>query len=871
MTSREIRQKFLQFFKAKNHIIVASAPIVLKNDPTLMFTNAGMNQFKDIFLGEQKPAGLRIADTQKCLRVSGKHNDLEEVGHDTYHHTMFEMLGNWSFGDYFKKEAIAWAWELLTNEFKIDPGRLYATVFGGEQEDGLEADKEAIEFWKSHLPDDRILAFGKKDNFWEMGDTGPCGPCSEIHIDLRNDEERQQSDGRKLVNTGSPDVIELWNLVFIQYNRKTNGELAPLPQVHVDTGMGFERLCMVLQGKQSTYDTDIFKDIFSAISNRSGKSYSQSVETDIAMRVIADHLRAITFTIADGQLPSNTGAGYVVRRILRRAVRYAYSFLGIKAPFLHEMISVLSLVYEDVFPELARQQAFIEKVVKEEESNFLKTLENGLSRLDEAEGMLEKGDRIPGKVIFELYDTYGFPIDLTRLVSNEKGFGIDEKGFEAEMAIQKARSRDAGQTETGDWIETGQHGDVKFVGYDTLESETYIIKHRSVQKKDKQQFQIVLAKTPFYAESGGQTGDTGRLIVGDETIDVLDTRKENDLIVHTTSKIPTNVKGTVKATVDTDRRNMIVSNHSATHLLHAALRKELGTHVEQKGSYVGPEHLRFDFSHFEKVVPEQLQAIELLVNQMIWANTKRETHTEMPMKEALEMGAMALFGEKYGETVRVVTFDPTFSVELCGGTHVESTGQIGLFKIVSESAIAAGVRRIEAVTGKGAYDWVQRKIEQLAHIGSLTRSNKDHVKAVESLLAENQNLKNELQALSGLQVNQLKSKLIAEAEEMDGCAVINGIVEISSSDALKNLVFDLKKNSNTIVILGAEIKSKPILTIAINDKLVEEKGWHAGQLVKAASAAIKGGGGGQAFYATAGGHDTSGLQKAIEIVKGKLF
>ncbi len=867
MTAREIRQHFFQFFAGKGHTIVPSAPIVVKNDPTLLFTNAGMNQFKDIFLGSKPAEATRVADTQKCLRVSGKHNDLEEVGKDTYHHTMFEMLGNWSFGDYFKEEAISWAWELLTDVYKLDKDRLYATIFAGDSTDNLDRDDEAAAVWGRYLPAERILPFSKKDNFWEMGDTGPCGPCSEIHVDLRTEEERQAVDGKTLVNTGHPQVVEIWNLVFIQFNRKTDGSLENLPARHVDTGMGFERLTMAMQGKRSNYDTDIFTPYLRAIETLSGVPYGKEETTDIAFRVIADHLRAITFTIADGQLPSNTGAGYVIRRILRRAVRYGYSYLNLHEPFLYRLLPVLVQQYDDLFPELGEQQSFISRVIQEEEHSFLRTLELGLKRLDQVTEKLAQGATIDGQVVFELYDTYGFPVDLTRLIAEERGFMVDEKGFEAEMQQQKDRSRQATAIEAGDWVQVQAASRVEFVGYDTPETEARVLKYRKVKQKQQEQFQIVLDQTPFYAESGGQIGDTGVLQYNGTTIKVLDTKKENELIVHLVDTIPADLPGVVQARIDSGRRRETAANHSATHLMHAALKQVLGDHVAQKGSYVGPDRLRFDFSHFEKVTDDQIRQVEQIVNQKIWANIPKREERHVPIDEAMKRGATALFGEKYGDTVRVITFDADYSMELCGGTHVEATGQIGLFKVVSEGAVAAGVRRIEAVTGQAAYDYVNQYIDQVRDIVTITKNTKDVVKGVEHLAEENKRLQKEVEKLQGFQVNMLKQELAAKASAINGHHLVAAQVSVDSADALKNLAYGLKQQlDSAAVVLGAVISDKPMLAILFSDDLVA-KGLHAGNLIREAARHMQGGGGGQPFFATAGGKLADGLDAAIEAAR----
>ena len=871
MTSQEIRDKFLNFFDGKKHKIVPSAPIVLKNDPTLMFTNAGMNQFKDFFLGTKTSEIKRIADTQKCLRVSGKHNDLEEVGKDTYHHTMFEMLGNWSFGDYFKKEAIKWAWELLTEVYHIKKDRLYVTIFEGDHEDNLPEDTDAYNFWLEIIGDkNRIIRSNKKDNFWEMGDTGPCGPCSEIHYDLRSDAERSELDGATLVNKGLPTVVEFWNLVFIQYNRKADGTLEQLPEKHIDTGMGFERLCMILQGKESNYDTDVFTPLIKEIEAISKKVIGKDELVNVAIRVAADHIRAISFTIADGQLPSNTGAGYVIRRILRRAVRYGYSYLDLREPFLYKLVPVLAEQFKNVFPELKQQQDFVAKVIQEEENSFLRTLETGLKRLSQMEASLE-GKVISGEFVFELYDTYGFPADLTRLIAEEKGLEIDEQGFEQEMEQQKNRSRQAAAVETGDWTHIKKGDEVEFVGYDVPETRANILKYRKVKQKNHESYQLVLDKTPFYAESGGQIGDTGFLEINGEQVKVLDTKKENELIVHYVDRLPSNPEKEVIAKIDEQKRISTANNHSATHLLHAALKQVLGDHVNQRGSYVGPEYLRFDFSHFEKVNDAQIKEIEAIVNEKIQANLQKNELRNVPIAKAMEMGATALFGEKYGDYVRVIEFEKDFSVELCGGIHVPATGQIGLFKITSESAVAAGVRRIEAITGKAALDFLNNKAEELKEIGEITKNNKDIKKGIYSLIEENTKLRKELEKLSGLQVNALKEQLKQDVEQINGINFIGKVLDLSSADALKNLAFDLKREQeNLFFVAGAVVNEKPLLTIIISDNLVKERNLNAGNIIREIAKDIKGGGGGQPFYATAGGSDASGLQSAIEKAKAIL-
>ena len=871
MTAQEIRQTFLDFFKSKDHRIVPSAPIVNKDDPTLMFTNAGMNQFKDSFLGNKPPVHPRIADTQKCLRVSGKHNDLEEVGRDSYHHTMFEMLGNWSFGDYFKKEAIAWAWELLTDVYGLDPERLYASVFAGDESEQLDTDLEAENLWKQYLPGDRILRFGKKDNFWEMGDTGPCGPCSEIHIDLRSDEERASLPGRKLVNESHPQVIEIWNLVFIQYNRKSDGSLEELPAKHVDTGMGFERLCMAIQGKKSNYDTDVFTPFIELIENTTGVTYTgryeEEAKSDIAMRVATDHVRAVSFTIADGQLPSNTGAGYVIRRILRRAVRYNFSFLGQEQPFLHTLIPLLADRFQHVFPELKAQEEFVRQVIFEEERSFLRTLAAGLQKVEQAEvndGVLD------GAFVFELYDTYGFPIDLTRLIAAERGLTVDEEGFQQALEAQRNRSRADASKETGDWVVL-REGSSQFVGYDQNEVDaTSILKYRQLLVKGKPVYQLVLETTPFYAEGGGQVGDTGTLWFGGEAIRVIDTIKENDLFIHLVSKLPdaSTLKQPVKAVIDTGRRRLIENNHSATHLLHAALRQVLGDHVHQKGSLVTEDYLRFDFSHFKKVEQDELDRIEQIVNAKIREDIHRGEDRGIPIEQAKAAGAMMLFGEKYGDTVRMITFDPGYSRELCGGCHVGATGKIGLFKITAESAVAAGVRRIEAKTAIGAETMVRDEEATLRNIRQLVKSQQDPTPQIEQLLEENRTLKQKIEALLGQQAVALKAELAKKAKSHDGFRIVAEVVQIEDSKVLKDLVFQLEATLQpAVVAIGSAIDDKPQLLIKISQSLVDDKGWHAGNLVRDAAKAIKGGGGGQAFFASAGGSDAGGLGAAIDTVR----
>lgn len=865
MTSQEIRQAFLDFFSQKGHRIVPSAPIVNKDDPSLMFTNAGMNQFKDYFLGNQTPENRRVADTQKCLRVSGKHNDLEEVGRDSYHHTMFEMLGNWSFGDYFKQEAIDWAWELLTERYGLPKDRLYASVFEGDQEQGLPADEEAVSYWQAHLPGDRILFFDKTDNFWEMGETGPCGPCSEIHIDLRPDAERQKIDGKTLVNADHPQVVEIWNLVFIQFNRLADGSLENLPEKHVDTGMGFERLCMALQGTLSNYDTDVFTPFIRKIEQDSGKTYTgkyaDSAKSDIAMRVVADHIRAVAFAIADGQLPSNTGAGYVIRRILRRAVRYYYSFLDIRAPYLHTLIPLLASTFEDVFPELHAQRKQVAKVIEGEEKTFLNTLENGLNRFE----ALKSERVISGQEAFELYDTYGFPIDLTRLLAEERGLQVDENGFQKALQEQKDRSREDAQKAVGDWHNLRSGQEVKFVGYDQLTvTDAHVLKYRTVKMKKKEQYQIVLNKTPFYAESGGQRGDVGLLWFGTEKIPVLDTQKENDLIIHLVKKFPEDLEATVRAEVHPEKRQATSNNHSAVHLMHAALHRVLGDHAVQKGQDVDPARLRFDFAHFQKMEPEELQHVEDLVNQKIRENIPLEEAREIPIEEAKEAGALMLFGEKYGDLVRMITFDPSYSRELCGGTHARATGEIGLFKILGESGVAAGIRRIEAVTAQQAQEFVQKELETLGAIRERLKNPKDVVKAITDLQEENKKLKKEVQQLMAAQANALKDDLMAKAEDRGDFRLLRARLPLNDTAALKNLAYQLDQElAPAVIVFGAEVKGKPQLMVVVSKELAEKGDIHAGHLVRELAREIKGGGGGQPFFATAGGKDLQGLDRAL--------
>lgn len=868
MTANDIRQAFLDFFKAKGHTVVPSAPIVVKDDPTLMFTNAGMNQFKDYFLGNKIPPYGRVVDTQKCLRVSGKHNDLEEVGVDTYHHTMFEMLGNWSFGDYFKREAITWSWELLTEVYKIPAGRLYATVFEGDSKEGLPASSIALEKWKEILPAEHIVPGNKKDNFWEMGDTGPCGPCSEIHVDCRPDAERKALPGHLLVNKDHPQVIEIWNNVFIQFNRKKDGTLEPLPATHVDTGMGLERLVRVLQNKNSNYDTDIFTGTITTTEKITGKKYDGSDRKEaVAFRVIADHIRAISFTIADGQLPSNTGAGYVIRRILRRAVRYYYSYLDYKQPMLSRLVPVLAKQFENVFPELQQQADFVTRVVKEEEEAFLRTLEKGLKRVDD---LIAKGE-ISGKDAFELYDTYGFPFDLTQLIAAEKNLKADEEGFITEMQLQKSRSRAATAIDAEDWVELAA-GSNKFVGYDSSETKTRVLKYRKVKAKGKELYQLVLETTPFYAESGGQVGDKGVLVIDNSPFTVIDTKKDNDLIIHFAESVPADLSGEVTAKVDASKRKNTELHHSATHLLHAALRNVLGTHVAQKGSLVNEEHLRFDFSHFAKVTVEEMAKIEALVNEKIRENIPVVIKS-MPKDEAMKLGAMALFGEKYGDVVRVVIIDPGYSVELCGGTHVGATGELGLFKLVSESAVAAGVRRVEAVCGKQAEEYVNDQSGLINMIREQLKNPKDIQKAIENLQAENAELKKHLEVMEARQLVGIRNELLQKDEIINGVNFVGDIIEVSNADALKKLCFDLKNHlRDHVAVLCVNLGGKPFVAVGISETVAAAKNLDAGKIIKEHVAPlIKGGGGGQKTLATAGGQDAGNLSKVIEAVKRLLL
>lgn len=864
MNAAEIRKTFTNFFASKNHTIVPSAPMVIKNDPTLMFTNAGMNQFKDIFLGNTSAKYKRVANSQKCLRVSGKHNDLEEVGHDTYHHTMFEMLGNWSFGDYFKKEAIEWAWELLTEVYKTDKDRFYVSVFEGDKADGLPADKDSFNYWKTIVPDNRILYGSKKNNFWEMGDTGPCGPCSEIHVDIRDNSERKKVDGKTLVNKGNPHVIEIWNLVFIEFNRLSDGKLTPLPAKHVDTGMGFERLCMVIQGKKSNYDSDVFQLIISEIAKLSGNKYGTDPKADVAMRVVADHLRAISFAIADGQLPSNNKAGYVIRRILRRAVRYGYTFLGFKEAVIHELVAVLVNQMGEVFPELKAQQELIRKVIAEEEISFLRTLSIGIQKFENYIQSNPDKKIIDGAFTFELYDTFGFPVDLTQLMAKEQGWKVDMSGFSKNMEDQKNRSRQASTVDTEDWIELEPVENTEFVGYDMLSTKAEILKYRKIKTKDKEFYQIVFDKTPFYAESGGQVGDSGYLEANGEKISIEDTKKENNLTIHITRKLPKDITATFKAVVDKKKRMFTESNHTATHLLHSALKQVLGNHVEQKGSFVSDERLRFDFSHFSKMTDEEIAKVEAMVNEKIRENIVLEDLRNIPISEAQKMGAVALFGEKYGDTVRVISFDRKYSMELCGGTHVQATGQIGFFKIVSESAIAAGIRRVEAITALKAEQFINEQLDIIAHLQGSLNNPKDIVKGVSQLIEQNNQLQRQIEEFQKEKALGLKDELKKKAKNVNG---INFIAEKVALDAaaVKDLAFALKNDmENLFLVLAYESEGKPGIAVMISENLVKNKGLNASNIVSELAKEINGGGGGQPFFATAGGKNVEGIEKALK-------
>lgn len=861
LTANEIRESFKEFFRSKQHQIVPSAPMVIKDDPTLMFTNAGMNQFKDIILGNRAAQYKRVADSQKCLRVSGKHNDLEEVGHDTYHHTMFEMLGNWSFGDYFKKEAIDWAWEYLVDVLKLDANRLYATVFEGYASEGLERDNEAAGYWERHLPVDHIINGNRKDNFWEMGDTGPCGPCSEIHIDLRSDDERAVVDGATLVNKDNPQVIEIWNLVFMQYNRKADGSLESLPAKVIDTGMGFERLCMALQGKKSNYDTDVFQPMIKVIGELSGKSYGSDEKIDVAMRVVADHIRTISFSIADNQLPSNAKAGYVIRRILRRAVRYAYTFLDCKDAFLYRLVPTLVSQMGDSYPELIATKDLITKVIKEEEDSFLRTLDKGIGLLDEIVKVAKDAGKteIDGKEVFVLYDTYGFPLDLTELILRENGMTVDIQGFNAEMEKQKARARNAAAVETGDWIMV-REGEEEFVGYDNTSCETQILRYRKVKQKNKEFYQILLNKTPFYAEMGGQVGDKGKLVCGDECIEIIDTKKENNVGVHISLKLPADPTAIFVASINEEARMATSCNHSATHLLHEALREVLGNHVEQKGSFVSPDVLRFDFSHFQKVTPEELRKVEHLVNSRIRKAMNLDEHRDMPIDEARKLGAMALFGEKYGDRVRVVRYGT--SVELCGGTHVPNTGNIGMLRILGESSIAAGIRRIEAVTGTMVEKMLDEMQDTMKDMASLLGNTPDVRMAVQKAVNENSELKHQVEDFVKERVANLTKNLLDSARDVKGIKVVK-VTGPRIPDVIKNVAFGVKAASpeHTIFIGATHDVNKPLLTLMISEDLVKT-GLNAGQIVREAAKLIQGGGGGQPFFAQAGGKNVDGLSAA---------
>ena len=871
LTAKEIRESFKDFFRERGHQIVPSAPMVIKDDPTLMFTNAGMNQFKDIILGNVPAKYKRVADSQKCLRVSGKHNDLEEVGLDTYHHTMFEMLGNWSFGDYFKKEAINWAWEYLVDVLKIDPDRLYATVFEGYAPEGLERDNEAASYWEAHLPKEHIINGNRHDNFWEMGDTGPCGPCSEIHIDLRSDAERAEVDGLTLVNQSHPQVIEIWNLVFMQYNRKADGSLEPLPARVIDTGMGFERLCMALQGKTSNYDTDVFQPIIKEIGRLCGKTYGEDPKVDIAMRVIADHIRTIAFSITDGQLPSNAKAGYVIRRILRRAVRYGYTFLGQKQAFLYKLLDILIETMGDAYPELKEQKVLIGKVIKEEEDAFLRTLETGIKLLDKvmADAKAAGKNEISGVDAFTLYDTYGFPIDLTELILKEKGMGVDLDGFNAQMQQQKERARNAAAVETSDWVVL-REGEPEFVGYDMLECDCHILRYRKVKQKNKEYYQIVLDRTPFYAEMGGQVGDTGKLISANETVEILQTKRENNLGIHITEHMPEEVTAQFHAVVDKEARQATACNHTATHLLHEALREVLGTHVEQKGSYVSPQSLRFDFSHFKKVTDEELRQVEILANRKVREAIPLDERRNVPIAEAKAMGAMALFGEKYGEEVRVIRFGS--SVELCGGTHVANTGNIGMIKIVTESSIAAGIRRIEAITGARVEETIYSLQDSLKEIATLFNNAPNLIQAIHKAIDENTELRKQAEEYVKEKMADMKERMLKTAENVNGMKLIRFIGPMPA-DVVKGIAFMLRNEEAEGLAFVAATKDndKPLLTVMFSNDVVAD-GKNASAIVREAAKLIQGGGGGQPYFAQAGGknaeHLSDALEKMVSLVVG---
>lgn len=862
MTSKEIRESYKSFFASKGHQIVPSAPMVVKGDPTLMFTNAGMNQFKDIILGHAEIKYPRVADSQKCLRVSGKHNDLEEVGHDTYHHTMFEMLGNWSFGDYFKKEAIEWAWEFLTEVLKVDKSRLYVTVFEGAEDEGLHRDEEAAGYWAQYLPQERILNGNKHDNFWEMGDQGPCGPCSEIHIDIRSEEERKAVDGLTLVNQGHPQVIEIWNLVFMQFNRKADGSLDSLPNHVIDTGMGFERLCMAIQGKTSNYDTDVFTPIIQAISTLTGVNYGADAKSDVAMRVIADHIRTIAFAITDGQLPSNAKAGYVIRRILRRAVRYGYTFLGRRDAFMYSLIPALIDSMGDAYPELIKGKDLIQRVIKEEEESFLRTLETGIRLLEKKIEELGSNKTLSGDDAFVLYDTYGFPLDLTALILSEHGCSLDEEGFNVAMEAQRARARNAAALDTEDWVIL-REGETTFLGYDYTECDTEILRYRKVKQKNKEYYQVVLSSTPFYAEMGGQVGDSGYLTDGTTKYEVFDTKRENNLPVHLMTKLPEDASCELTAVINVEKRHAAEANHTATHLLHEALREILGTHVEQKGSFVSPDVLRFDFSHFSKVEPSDLRKVEQLVNERIRENFPREEFRNVPIADAQAMGAMALFGEKYGEEVRVLKYGT--SIELCGGTHVSATGRIGFFRIISESSVAAGVRRIEAVTGAGAEKMLYQVEDLLKEVKELLNNNPQIITAIKKTIEENAELAQQVQAVLKEKVASVKQHLLSQREELGGVRIFK-VQQNVSAELIKDLAFQIAGEvSESFIFIGATDEGgKPNLTLMLSRDLVESKGWNASNILRSAAKHIQGGGGGQPHFATAGGKRVEGLDDAVQ-------
>ena len=869
LTAKEIRETFKRYFEERGHHIVPSAPMVIKDDPTLMFTNAGMNQFKDIILGNKEAQWRRVADSQKCLRVSGKHNDLEEVGHDTYHHTMFEMLGNWSFGDYFKHEAIDWAWDLLVNVYKLDPKNLYATVFEGDEGIGVSRDDEAAKFWEAHLPQDHILNGNAHDNFWEMGDTGPCGPCSEIHIDLRSEEEKAAVPGASLVNKDNPLVIEIWNLVFMQYNRKVDGSLEPLPNKVIDTGMGLERLCMALQGKKSNYDTDVFQPLIGRLGEMCGKKYGENKDVDIAMRVVADHVRTIAFSVADGQLPSNAKAGYVIRRILRRAVRYGYTFLGFREAFMYRLIDTLIESMGEAYPEIKAQADLIKHVTKEEEDAFLRTLETGMKLIEKVIADTKAAGKtvVDGKEAFTLYDTFGFPLDLTELILRENGMTVNEEEFNVEMQKQKQRARNAAAVEATDWVEL-KDGVTEFVGYDLSECDVNILRYRKVTQKNKSFYQIVLDRTPFYAEMGGQVGDRGTLKLGDEIIEVTDTKRENNLPVHITAKLPSDVNATLLASIDLKARHATECNHTATHLLHAALRQVLGTHVEQKGSYVDPVSLRFDFSHFRKVTPEEIRQVEHLANQMIRSAIQREEHREMPIDEARQMGAMALFGEKYGDRVRVIKYGD--SVELCGGTHVCNTGNIGMVRIVSESSIAAGIRRIEAVTGERVEDMLDNIQDTLSKVKELLNNAPDAIAALQKSLSENADLKKQVDDFMKQRIAILSKQLENEAKQENGMTIIT-LTGVRVPDVVKGVALTIKADcpTATAFLAATEFEGKPMLTVMLSEDIVKS-GKKAGDIVRGAAKCIQGGGGGQPHFAQAGGRNPQGLNDAMAAMRQAL-